>query len=170
MEKNNGKWSASVRADHTMTVLHDGSGGFDYRNCLNDIYSLTVTGTIAMWVQLSSVGDVPSARQGHTMTLLAKSSAVMFGGNDEWYSMNDIFSLTVSGTTATWVQLSSVGDFPNARNGQTVTVLHDGSAVMFGGYSGVYDGGLYYLNDNLNDDHQYHAHADHTDVAHGRRR
>ena len=146
-----------MRADHTMGVLADGSavmfGGFDYWNFLNDIYSLTVSGTTATWVQLSSVGDAPSGRQGHTMTVLHDGSAVMFGGNDEWYNMNDIFSLTVSGTTATWVKLSSVGDVPRKRQRHTVTVLHDGSAVMFGGYSGMYDGGLYYLNDNLNDDH-----------------
>ena len=58
-------------------------GGYRYDGgdyYLNDIYNVTVYGTIATWVQLSSEGNVPSAREGHTITLRADGGAVMFGG------------------------------------------------------------------------------------------
>merc|ERR1712012_1376716 len=109
--------------------------------CLNDIYTLTVSGTVATWLQLSSAGDVPVGRHSHTTTVLQDGSAVMFGGvgkNDsdsDWQWMNDIRTLTVSGTVATWLQLSSAGDVPVERQSHTLTVLQDGSAVMYGGLS-----------------------------------
>ena len=48
------------------------------KNNSDDICALTVTGTIATWVQLSSAVDVPSVRADHTMVVLADGSAVMF--------------------------------------------------------------------------------------------
>ena len=143
----------SGRSRHTMTVLHDGSavmfGGYKEgtSHFLNDIYTLRVTGTIATWVQLLSAGDVPSGRSRHTMTVHHDGSAVMFGGYKEGTShfLNDIYTLRVTGTIAMWVQLLSAGDVPRGRSGHTMTVLHDGSAVMFGGHR--YVDGNYYLND-----------------------
>ena len=60
------------------------------------------------WTKLSSSSDAPSPRARHTMVVLADGSAVMFGGFDYWNYLNDIYSLTVTGTIARWVQLSSV--------------------------------------------------------------
>ena len=50
--------------------------------------------------------------------------------------MNDVYTFTLSGSTATWTSLSSQGDaVPSVRFGHTLTALSGGSAVTFGGSS-----------------------------------
>ena len=125
-----------ARYGHTMTTLADGTavffGGFDGSNHLNDAYTLTVSGTTASWASLSSQGDTPSARSGHSMTALADGTAVLLGGYDGGF-LNDTYSLSVSGTTASWTSLNSQGDIPSARARHSMTALADGTAVLFGG-------------------------------------
>eukprot|EP00450_Noctiluca_scintillans_P001100 CAMPEP_0194497238 /NCGR_PEP_ID=MMETSP0253-20130528/14245_1 /TAXON_ID=2966 /ORGANISM="Noctiluca scintillans" /LENGTH=65 /DNA_ID=CAMNT_0039338719 /DNA_START=35 /DNA_END=228 /DNA_ORIENTATION=- len=65
------------------------------------------------------------------MAVLADGTVVMFGGYEDWYP-NDIYTLAVSGTTATWVKMSSVGDVPSGRKCHSMAVFDDGSAVIFG--------------------------------------
>ena len=136
----------SGRYRHSMTALADGTavlfGGNDAGNRLNDVYTLTVSGTSATWASLNSDGATPSARYYHSMTALADGTAVLFGGYDG-DSLNDVYTLTVSGTSATWASLSSDGDTPSGRYGHSMTALADGSAVLFGGWG--LDG--YRLND-----------------------
>ena len=139
----------SARFSHTMTALADGTlvlfGGFDVGFVfLNDVYTLTVSGTSATWALLSSGGDTPSARYYHSMTALADGTAVLFGGYGSGVGrLNDVYTLTVSGTSATWASLSSDGATPSARYSHSMTALADGTLVLFGGY----DVGYVYLND-----------------------
>ena len=70
------------------------------------------------------------------MTALADDTSVLFGGYDGDY-LDDVYTLTVLGTTASWVSLTSQGDTPDLRYGHTMTVLADGTAVLFGGYNGI---------------------------------
>ena len=134
-----------ARSEHTMTAFADGIavlfGGFDgSSDYLDDVYSLTVSGTHATWASLTSQGDTPSAPRGHSMTALADGTVVLLGGDG--YSYLNVHTVTVSGTTASWVRLTSAGDTPAARAYHTMTALADGTAVLFGA-SGV-DG---YLDD-----------------------
>ena len=130
----------SARSSHSMTALADGTavlfGGY-VGVPLNDVYTLSVSGTSATWASLSSDGDTPSARYAHSMTALADGTTVLFGGYSAVGRLNDVYTLTVSGTSATWASLSSDGDTPSARYSHSMTALADGTAVLFGGYSGV---------------------------------
>ena len=99
----------------------------------NDVYSLSVSGTTASWTSLNSQGDTPSGRYEHTMTVFADGTAVLFGGYDGSNYLNDVYTLTVSGTTASWTSLNSQEDTPSARSGHSMTALVDDTAVLFGG-------------------------------------
>ena len=91
-------------------------------------------GTSATWASLSSDGDTPSARYAHSMTALADGTAVLFGGySGAGGRLNDVYTLTVSATSATWASLSSDGDTPSARYAHSMTALADGTVVLFGG-------------------------------------
>ena len=131
----------SGRYEHTMTALADGTavlfGGWDGGACLNDVYTLTVSGTSATWASLSSDGATPSARSRHSMSALADGTAVLFGGWDGGALLNDVYTLTVSGTSATWASLSSDGATPSGRFSHSMTALADGTVVLFGGYDGA---------------------------------
>ena len=122
--------SPTGRSSHAMAVLDDGTavvfGGVSAGGRMNDIYQLALSDTSATWVELSSSGDIPSGRSGHAMAVLSDGIAVMFGGWDgpsSTYAKNDIYSLVVSGATATWVELFSSGDTPVGRSGS----LHGGA-------------------------------------------
>ena len=67
------------------------------------------------WAELDAAGDIPGARQGHSMTTLADGTPVLFGGDDGSSHLNDVYTLTVSGTNALWASLNSQGDIPSAR-------------------------------------------------------
>ena len=77
------------------TVLFGGYGGGAY---LNDVYTLTVSGTSATWAPLSSGGATPSGRHAHTMTALGDGTMVLFGGYTSGAYLNDVYTLTVSGS------------------------------------------------------------------------
>ena len=138
----------SARYGHGMMALADGTavlfggraGSIDY---LNDVSTLTVSGTNASWASLTSQGDTPSERDDHSMTELADGTWILFGGYERGSYLKDVYTLNVSGPTASWALLNSYGDTPIKRVGQSMVALADGTAVLFGGY-GAFDG---YLDD-----------------------
>ena len=69
------------------------------------------------WTELLSSGDAPVGRRGHAMVVLDDGTAVVFGGFGDGGYKDDLFKITVSGTAAMWVELSSSGDTPTARFG-----------------------------------------------------
>ena len=127
------------RYSHSLTTLADGTavlfGGNSYDGYVNDVHTLEVSGALAMWTDQISSGDVPSGRYGHSLTVLADGTAVLFGGRDG-SKLNDIYTLEVSSSEANWTELSSSGDVPSGRYWHSLTVLADGTAVLFGGYDG----------------------------------
>ena len=140
----------SARYCHSMTALADGTavlfgGGGSDGGYFNDVYTLTVSGSSATWASPSSDGDTPSARYRHSMTALGDGTTVLFGGWDGGAYLNDVYTLTVSVTSATWASLSSGGDIPSARSDHTMTALGDGTAVLFGGWDGAYLSDVYTL-------------------------
>ena len=131
------------RSGHAMAAFSDGTlvtfGGL-VDGCwpCDDVYTFTVTGTVATSSQKTTAGDVPSARYAHAMAVLADDTPVMFGGlldDVEDASTNDVYTFTLSGSTATWTSLWGQGDVVPARDSHTLTALSDGSAVTFGGRS-----------------------------------
>ena len=48
------------------------------------------------WSQPSTSGDVPSARAGHTLTLVRPTQAVLFGGCANKGPTNDVYVLDMS--------------------------------------------------------------------------
>ena len=95
---------------------------------------LCTSGTSVNWASLSGDGAAPSGRYAHSMTALADGTAVLFGGYGlDGALFNDVYTLTVSGTRATWASLSSDGATPGGRYGHSMTALADGTAVLFGG-------------------------------------
>ena len=128
----------TVLADGTIVKFGGVSGG-DYVDS-NAVHKLTVSSTTATWTRLSGSGNAPSWRHAHTMVALDDGTGVMFGGRDwwNWFIHEDIFKLAVSGTTAAWTQLSSSGAFPGGRYSHSMTVLAEGTVVMFGGNDNTY--------------------------------
>ena len=120
-------------ADGTAVLF--GGYGEDRNDLHNDIYTLEVSSSGATWTELSSSGDVPTGRHGHSLAVLADGTAVLFGGCGTNYAdvYNDIYTLEVSSSGAAWRELSSSGDVPSARSIHSLTVLADGTAVLFGG-------------------------------------
>ena len=84
------------------------------------------------------------ADDSHTMTALGDGTTVLFGGWDGGY-LNDVYTLTVSVTSATWASLSSDGDTPSGRGSHTMTALGDGTTVLFGGHGGAFLNDVYTL-------------------------
>ena len=111
-------------------------------HCHCHCHSLSVSGTTASWTSLNSQGDIPVGREVHTMTVLADGTVVLLGGYDGSNYLDDVYTLTVLETTASWVSLSSQGDTPSARSGHSMTALVDDTAVLFGGdgVDGILDG------------------------------
>ena len=95
------------------------------------------------WTGLGAAGDVPSGRYSQSMTALANGTVALFGGRSCCAFLNDVYTLTVSGTTASWASLSSEGGTPNARYGHSMTACEDGTAVLFGGNNGSFQNDVY---------------------------
>ena len=92
------------------------------------------------WTELEAAGDIPDRRQQHTMTVLADGTAVIFGGYGWLYangwshaSYDDVYTLSVSGTNASWTSLTSQGGTPDLRDDHSMTALADDTLVLFGG-------------------------------------
>ena len=68
----------------------------------DDMYTFTVFGTVVIWSQKTTAGDVPSARFEHAVAVLADDTPVMFGGDAA--TDNDVYTFTLSGST-TWTSL-----------------------------------------------------------------
>jgi len=62
----------------------------------------------ASWTELSNLGDIPSARDGHIMLVLADGSALVFGGGDDSSCFNDVYQLEQSFSPTTSPTLSSL--------------------------------------------------------------
>ena len=60
------------------------------------------------WAGLGAAGDVLSGRCCHSMTVLVDGTAVLFGGDDDGNWLNEMCTLTVSTTTATWASLETL--------------------------------------------------------------
>lgn len=114
-------------------------------NFLNDVWALSLGGA-PTWVQLAPSGNRPAGRFYHTAVYdPARDRMLVFGGNGGNTYLNDVWSLSLTGSPA-WTQLAPVGGAPAGRNGHGAVYDPIGDQlVVFGGYFN--DGTLHYLND-----------------------
>ena len=108
-------------------------GGYDDVTFMNDVWSLDLATNT--WQPLSTGGEVPSGRYGHSATFdTDRREMVVFGGYCGAF-LNDLYVLSLAGSP-TWTrvagpQLPSVRDFHST--------VYDGTRrriVLFGGNSG----------------------------------
>ncbi len=132
--------SPGGRADHSSILdpIRDRMivfGGSDGANNTNNTWALSLGGAPS-WSQLQPTGPVPSARQQQSAIYdPLRDRVVAFGGSTGSAALNDVWSLTLSGTP-TWSQLAPSGAAPPSRYGATAIFdpIRD-RMVVFGGYN-----------------------------------
>ncbi|KAJ6669662.1 hypothetical protein lerEdw1_000211 [Lerista edwardsae] len=92
------------------------------------------------WIRKEVIGDPPSPRHGHALTI-AGNIAFMFGGcsfensnDDQATYFNDFYMLTITSTDFTWERIPQTGHIPCPRQGHTLCVVK-GKIYLFGGCS-----------------------------------
>nr|XP_025044885.1 rab9 effector protein with kelch motifs-like [Pelodiscus sinensis] len=92
------------------------------------------------WIRKEAIGDTPSPRHGHALTI-AGNIAFVFGGcsiynsfGDQRTYFNDFYMLTITPTDLTWERIPHDGHIPCAREGHTLCVVK-GKIYLFGGCS-----------------------------------
>lgn len=113
-------------------------GGYDGANPLSDVWTLTRLSSTWTWAQLSPSGTAPSARANHSAVWdEANNRMIIFGGYDGTSLLNDVWTLTLSGTTWTWAKLSPSGTAPTPRTGHVAGWdAANNQMVVSGGSSG----------------------------------
>ena len=89
------------------------------------------------WQQVSTKGDSPPPRSGHSITVCAGDKAIVFGGcGVNAQGAQEVFSDTWILSTVepfTWELADVMGDVPVARWRHTATLLPDSTVLIFGG-------------------------------------
>ncbi len=116
-------------------------GGYDWRTGnRNDTWALSLSGNPA-WSVLSPSGTRPTARTGHTAIYdPVRDRMLMFGGLDGTSFRNDVWELSLSGSS-TWSELTPSGNPPAARTSHAA--IYDpvrDQMVIFGGGHGSGNG------------------------------
>ncbi len=87
---------------------------------------------------LKVVGEGPQPRFGHTVTLVSKTKAVLFGGatgNTETYTTtSDTFLFDC--VTRKWTKLEPSGSCPTPRAAHAATTVEVNQLVIYGGAKG----------------------------------
>jgi N-acetylneuraminic acid mutarotase len=117
-------------------ILFGGSGDTD----LNDTWAYDPAANI--WTNLKPSGDLPSARDGHSMVYDSSTGKViLFGGSNESDpTFNDTWAYDPVGNT--WTNLNPSGSLPSGRVGHSM--VYDpttGKVILFGGLGeqGIFD-------------------------------
>jgi len=83
-------------------------------------------------------GDVPLPRFGHTITLVSKTKAVLFGG-----ATGDTGKYSITGETYVfdcilrkWRKLDPSGSHPSQRAAHASTAVEESQLVIYGGATG----------------------------------
>jgi galactose oxidase-like protein/Kelch motif protein len=77
----------------------------------NDVWALSLAGT-PVWSELTPAGNSPAARLGHSAIYdPVRDRMVVFGGFDSVATRNDVWALSLAGTTA-WSELTPAGILP----------------------------------------------------------
>lgn len=88
--------------DRIVVFGGEGSGG----GLLNDVWALSLSGT-PTWTQLSPAGDRPIVRYYHAAIYdPVRNRMIVYGGFHSYVSVNDVWSLNLSGSPV-WTRLTS---------------------------------------------------------------
>ena len=111
-------------------------GGYRTQTPSNDVWELSLADTLT-WKALVPAGTPPSGRYGHTANYDPSSDRmVVYGGYDGSLMRNDVWALSLAGTTA-WTAMTPSGTAPSPR--MCHSAVFDplrGRLVFFGGYDG----------------------------------
>ncbi|TSA56641.1 MAG: T9SS C-terminal target domain-containing protein [Planctomycetaceae bacterium] len=120
----------SARHGHSMVTMSDGTvylfaGEGAYEDLFNDLFVFENND----WAEITPVNP-PPARRDHQAW--ARSDVMyVYGGYGENGALDDMWSYNT--TENTWQQEVITGPRPQARYGQTVTTMTDGSEIIVGG-------------------------------------
>lgn len=125
---------SSVLVGRKLVILGGWDGEF---GCYSDLW-LFDTDTFS-WMQPRTAGFAPTARYGHTMTLLPDGRLVLMGGafiSEETPCPKYLSDVKILDTdTMVWSRPKIEGDGPSGRYGHTATALPGGRCVaLFGGW------------------------------------
>lgn len=138
-----GKWAntgalTTARSSHTATLLETGkvlvTGGLRGEEMGQDKASLLAEAEIydpatGKW---SSTSPLPSARSGHTATLLDSGRVLVVGGSQDLRTSGELYASAAVYDPATgkWTTASGSG---GRRSGHTATLLKSGKVLVVGG-------------------------------------
>ena len=148
-------WYPTYRHGHSLTLLDDGRilcyGGAGFKHELgstipeyyNDLRELD-TETM-MWARCKTVGELtPSARSGHSASLVGKNQLVIYGGwgvggmqTEETNKRPGASSVFIYNTSiSTWSSPKWVKQPVTHKYGHTVSVSETGALLITGGWDG----------------------------------
>jgi N-acetylneuraminic acid mutarotase len=88
------------------------------------------------WDNIAQVGDCPSNRTDHTLSLY-DGSLYVFGGYDGKARFGDLYKCSLKSSKYKWRLIEGDGVGPLNRFGHTAVVF-DNSLYIFGGWNGHY--------------------------------
>lgn len=129
-----GQVGPSPRAFHVAVVIDCHMfifGGRSGGKRLGDFWVLDTD--IWQWSELTSFGDLPSARDFAAASAIGNRKIVMYGGWDGKKWLSDVYVMdTIS---LEWMELSVTGSLPPARCGHTATMVEK-RLLVYGGRGG----------------------------------
>ncbi|XP_009336997.2 protein GLUTELIN PRECURSOR ACCUMULATION 3 isoform X3 [Pyrus x bretschneideri] len=129
-----GQVGPSPRAFHVAVVIDCHMfifGGRSGSKRLGDFWVLDTD--IWQWTELTSFGDLPSARDFAAASAIGNRKIVMYGGWDGKKWLSDVYVLdTIS---LEWMELSVTGSSPPPRCGHTITMVEK-RLLVYGGRGG----------------------------------
>ena len=91
-----------------------------------------------MYEKIEMTGDIPLPRFGHTVTVISKHKAILFGGatgDAGKYTMTgDVYLLNT--VKRCWIKLNSQGIVPSPRAAHASTAIEAMQMVVYGGATG----------------------------------
>ncbi|XP_037609014.1 acyl-CoA-binding domain-containing protein 6 isoform X2 [Sebastes umbrosus] len=99
----------------------------------SDFYMLSVSPDDVTWEEIPQSGEVPSAREGHTLCVV-KGKLYLFGGAstpDAPECLPGVYSFDIA--SLTWTPVKTSGSLPPALWGQSFALVGD-QVFMFGGF------------------------------------
>ncbi|WOK98306.1 F-box/kelch-repeat protein [Canna indica] len=120
-------------------VIHGGIGTFGLR--LNDTWILYLLDDFrsGRWHQIMNVQSSPPSRSGHSLTWIAETYMVLFGGRGSRYEvLNDVWFLSIGDKNLEWKELKyELTDLPSEmplpQVGHSATILPGSKILIYGG-------------------------------------
>ena len=126
---------AMVYDDAEQKVILFGGWSKDTSTHLNDIWIYDYVANT--WTAVTSTGEAPPARGGHSMAYdPVEDKVVLFGGTDSNTYFDDTWVFDFA--TSTWTQVTAALEIPNARAGHRMAYdPSSANVVLFGGWDGT---------------------------------